>query len=417
MSVTSTHLPRVDLCTQAVVLTQSACAAGRPPALALAASCTLPRLSHWVVHALLLSPAQHQQPPAAATARSSLCASQPAENDSALLAALALTDNSVELWRFPSWQPWQDCSGDAGALKAAAGARPPAEPPGCPPSPPPVRAQPLGEQLLRVVCDARVMLCSAHLWAPQRVEGTGRMARASSGVWVAAGTMFGDALVWFAPLAGDGSSAADAAAPADTISAVAVRLCSLLEDDSAATAAIVAASLQGRGRPSAPRCSAPAAGGVVRAAVRWRLRGHEGAVHCVRWSSDGCRLLTGSDDRTLRVWQPWRVDQACSSTAGQADCSVVAPRLTLWGHSARLWDCAAADDLLISCSEDGTVRLWSDATGRPLEVRAMSGDGCQWSIVRDTGRSAALTDGPAFSPFAGAAWACWSWCVVLWHRL
>lgn len=32
------------------------------------------------------------------------------------------------------------------------------------------------------------------------------------------------------------------------------------------------------------------------------LRGHTAPVHTVRWSIDGLRLLSGSDDKTVRLW-------------------------------------------------------------------------------------------------------------------
>ena len=33
-------------------------------------------------------------------------------------------------------------------------------------------------------------------------------------------------------------------------------------------------------------------------------RGHEGRVLCVAWTADGCELVTGSDDQTVRRWDP-----------------------------------------------------------------------------------------------------------------
>ena len=47
-------------------------------------------------------------------------------------------------------------------------------------------------------------------------------------------------------------------------------------------------------------------------AARWKaatgrpvgtLRGHTGNVNAVVWSPDGTRLASGSDDKTVRVWE------------------------------------------------------------------------------------------------------------------
>jgi len=57
-----------------------------------------------------------------------------------------------------------------------------------------------------------------------------------------------------------------------------------------------------------------ATGGFTREVLCWqvlgpksgqpvqRLKGHTGVVHCVRWRSDGRALVSGSEDRSVRIW-------------------------------------------------------------------------------------------------------------------
>ena len=87
------------------------------------------------------------------------------------------------------------------------------------------------------------------------------------------------------------------------------------------------------------------------------LRGHKDVVWCVAFSPDGKRLVSGSKDKTLMIWD---------MDAGQE------PRL-LAGHGEDVVSVAFSPDgnLIASASHDKTVRLWDAATGRlqhkPLE--------------------------------------------------
>ena len=70
----------------------------------------------------------------------------------------------------------------------------------------------------------------------------------------------------------------------------------------------------------------------------------------VAWSPDGTRLATGSDDWTVRIWNP---------TTGQTT-----PTLT--GHTNRVTAVAWSPDgtHLATTSRDETVRIWNSATGQ-----------------------------------------------------
>lgn len=90
--------------------------------------------------------------------------------------------------------------------------------------------------------------------------------------------------------------------------------------------------------------------------VRMVLEGHEDMVTTLALSPDGQRLLSGSLDMTVRVWD-------LGPSAGHA--GRLAPRSTLEGHTSRInclrWTpCGSA---AISSSTDSTLRLWDVSKG------------------------------------------------------
>jgi WD40 repeat protein len=90
-----------------------------------------------------------------------------------------------------------------------------------------------------------------------------------------------------------------------------------------------------------------------------RLEGHEGDVTGLAFSPDGALVATGGKDGTVRLW---------SAATG-------AEQRRLEGHTAEVNDVAFSPDgrALASASADETVRLWSVATGaqtRKLEPRS-----------------------------------------------
>jgi len=135
---------------------------------------------------------------------------------------------------------------------------------------------------------------------------------------------------------------------------------------------------------------------VVHPGVRV-IRGHGDGLWTVAWSPDGRRLLTGSEDRTARIWDAWRgaevavlrghedglLDVAWSPD-GRRVATVSRDRtLRVWGagggaprltvtHDARLRALAWSPDgsLLACAAEDGTARIWDAAGGAARGVLA-----------------------------------------------
>lgn len=92
---------------------------------------------------------------------------------------------------------------------------------------------------------------------------------------------------------------------------------------------------------------------------RWSvltLVGHSGSVRCLHLESGGNRLVSGSNDHTIKVWD---VDI-------QPEWSSIGCKVTMVGHTdtVRCVHMSTHRGLVISGSYDRTVRLWCLKTGR-----------------------------------------------------
>ncbi|CDK24429.1 unnamed protein product [Kuraishia capsulata CBS 1993] len=103
-----------------------------------------------------------------------------------------------------------------------------------------------------------------------------------------------------------------------------------------------------------------AAGTVMSGIVIWNLatetiahnlKGHEGSIFGVRISDDGKKLISCSDDRSIKLW----------------DLETGKNIATGWGHGARIWHLQffQKNTKILSTSEDCTVRVW-DAESEDL---------------------------------------------------
>ena len=86
-------------------------------------------------------------------------------------------------------------------------------------------------------------------------------------------------------------------------------------------------------------------------------------MYCVAFSPDGSRVVSGSEDNTVRIW---------NVATGESEAE-------LKGHSGRVSSVVFSPDgsHVVSGSEDNTVRIWTIATGLStvLADRALLQDG------------------------------------------
>ena len=128
------------------------------------------------------------------------------------------------------------------------------------------------------------------------------------------------------------------------------------------------------------------------------LRGHKGVIHAVQFcptSSTSNRLLaSASDDRSIRLWQEQKKTTENDIANANASTSEWTCRWVGWGHSARCWNVTFvvpketqqqsttdSSSLVASCSEDGTIQLWSTATGQSVTTFHGPAGGSYWSVA------------------------------------
>ncbi|KAJ7314193.1 quinon protein alcohol dehydrogenase-like superfamily, partial [Mycena albidolilacea] len=96
------------------------------------------------------------------------------------------------------------------------------------------------------------------------------------------------------------------------------------------------------------------------------MQGHGNSVWSVAFSPDGTRIVSGSSDNTVRIWD------AATGTEEQK----------LEGHGNSVWSVAFSPDgtRIVSGSSDNTVRIWDAATG--TEEQKLEGHGNSvWSVA------------------------------------
>ncbi len=148
-----------------------------------------------------------------------------------------------------------------------------------------------------------------------------------------------------------------------------------------------------KGSFSSPVGSSPQidlfAGSGLDTSVKFILEGHDRGVNWVQFHPTRPLILSGSDDRTVKIWRyndvrAWEVD-------------------TLRGHmnnvSAVLWH--PRSDYILSDSEDRTLRIWDCAGATGSSSGSSSrGSKCTMSIKKDNDRFWCLAAHPEMNIFA-----------------
>jgi WD40 repeat protein len=111
------------------------------------------------------------------------------------------------------------------------------------------------------------------------------------------------------------------------------------------------------------------------------LRGHENRVECVAWSSNSQRIVSGSKDKTVRMWD---------GVTGQQ-------LLCLQGHYGPVHSVAWSGDGLRICSGsmDQSVRIWDAVTGRQLLCLRLEGNNNCINSVAWTSAGGRIVSGSA----------------------
>ncbi|KAF5190872.1 Wd repeat-containing protein [Thalictrum thalictroides] len=121
-----------------------------------------------------------------------------------------------------------------------------------------------------------------------------------------------------------------------------------------------------------------------------RLSGHEGSIFRLAWFPDGSKLMSVSDDRSARIWKIEAVKKD-SNNSEIVDGSDTA-ELTLFGHTARVWDCYISDSLIVTAGEDCTCRVWGMDGKQLLLQKEHTGRGI-WRCTYDPSSSLLITAG------------------------
>ncbi|XP_049526647.1 striatin-3-like isoform X10 [Dermacentor silvarum] len=131
----------------------------------------------------------------------------------------------------------------------------------------------------------------------------------------------------------------------------------------------------------------------------YTFRAHSGPVLCLAMGATGEQCFSGGLDHTIRCWN---VPSSTIDPYDSFEPGVLSG--TLWGHTDAVWGLSmhATKLQLLSCSGDGTVRLWSPhskvpllhtytapdpADGIPTSVDFVRSDTSQMAVAYTTSRS------------------------------
>jgi WD40 repeat protein len=121
--------------------------------------------------------------------------------------------------------------------------------------------------------------------------------------------------------------------------------------------------------PASAPSSSPGVGygvGLIEAALLMTLNKHSDSVRSVAYSPDGRRIVSGSDDGTIKIWDAesgWEIR-------------------TLTGDNTSVYSVAYSPDgrRIVSGSKDGTIKIWDAESGREIRTLEEHSDHV-WSVA------------------------------------
>jgi len=105
------------------------------------------------------------------------------------------------------------------------------------------------------------------------------------------------------------------------------------------------------------------------------LRGHRQRVRSVAFNYDGSKVVSSSDDHTVKVWN-----------FPTGDCVY-----TCHGHSQTVWSvaCSPEGQIFASGGDDQTIKLWEMTTGECLNTMILARPYEGMKITATTGLTSA----------------------------
>jgi len=104
---------------------------------------------------------------------------------------------------------------------------------------------------------------------------------------------------------------------------------------------------------------------------------HDGPVYAAAFAPDGGRIASAGHDGSVRIWSPLQIEPISVQARLQGKPDPANPQRRLSGHTAPVRSVSFSPDgsLLVSGSQDNTVRVWDFRSGKLL--KAMRGHGEQ----------------------------------------